>query len=372
MKNIAIIVDKFNPTDGGGYTLQEEILKELANKKLNKKKLFVLYNGKDKTIEYLTQNKFVVIYYNNQVKIDFLKILLKNILPLNFNTVLDKQLNRLEIEFAIFIGSSSCHINKKYIATCWDLMHLTDSKFDEFRNIKNWLNRYLNNKFTYKNAYKIITGTKIGKIDLKKFYKVKDEQIEKIPHPTPSFFENKSRIDKSINKEFIFYPAQFWQHKNHKLLIELMRIIKDKSLNLKLILVGSDKGALNEIKMQIKRYKLRGMIEIKGFVSKKTILNFYRNAFALVYPSFCGPENLPPLEAMASKCPVIVSDIPGHREQLGSSALYANPNNADSFYKQISKLNSNKFRKVLTQRGLKRAKSFKTKNYVDKMIDLIS
>ena len=36
------------------------------------------------------------------------------------------------------------------------------------------------------------------------------------------------------------------------------------------------------------------MIEIKGFVSKKTILNFYRNAFALVYPSFCGPENLPP------------------------------------------------------------------------------
>ena len=75
---------------------------------------------------------------------------------------------------------------------------------------------------------------------------------------------------------------------------------------------------------------------------------------------------------MASKCPVIVSDIPGHREQLGSSALYANPNNADSFYKQISKLNSNKFRKVLTQRGLKRAKSFKTKNYVDKMIDLIS
>ena len=31
-----------------------------------------------------------------------------------------------------------------------------------------------------------------------------------------------------------------------------MRIIKDKSLNLKLILVGSDKGALNEIKMQIK------------------------------------------------------------------------------------------------------------------------
>ena len=40
---------------------------------------------------------------------------------------------------------------------------------------------------------------------------------------------------------------------------------------------------------------------------------------------------------MASKCPVIVSDIPGHREQLGSSALYANPNNADSFYKQISK-----------------------------------
>jgi glycosyltransferase involved in cell wall biosynthesis len=37
--------------------------------------------------------------------------------------------------------------------------------------------------------------------------------------------------------------------------------------------------------------------------------------------STCGPENLPPLEAFALDCPVINTDLPGAREQLGDAAL---------------------------------------------------
>ena len=37
---------------------------------------------------------------------------------------------------------------------------------------------------------------------------------------------------------------------------------------------------------------------------------------------------MPPLEAMESGCPVICSDLPGHREEMGDAAVYINPLNA--------------------------------------------
>ena len=48
----------------------------------------------------------------------------------------------------------------------------------------------------------------------------------------------------------------------------------------------------------------------------------YEGATALVIPTYSGPTNLPPLEATALGCPVIHSDLPEFREQMGEGALY--------------------------------------------------
>jgi glycosyltransferase involved in cell wall biosynthesis len=43
----------------------------------------------------------------------------------------------------------------------------------------------------------------------------------------------------------------------------------------------------------------------------------------MIFPSFFGPDNLPPLEAISFKCPVAVADHPGSREQfLGGVPLF--------------------------------------------------
>ena len=42
----------------------------------------------------------------------------------------------------------------------------------------------------------------------------------------------------------------------------------------------------------------------------------------MVFPSIVGPNNYPPIEAASLGCPVILSDLPGHREQMGNAALY--------------------------------------------------
>ncbi|MFM6269445.1 MAG: glycosyltransferase, partial [Dolichospermum sp.] len=53
--------------------------------------------------------------------------------------------------------------------------------------------------------------------------------------------------------------------------------------------------------------------------------SLYINAFSLAFMSFFGPDNLPPLEAMALGCPVIASKVSGSEEQLGNNALLVNP-----------------------------------------------
>ena len=47
----------------------------------------------------------------------------------------------------------------------------------------------------------------------------------------------------------------------------------------------------------------------------------YTEALALVMPTYFGPTNLPPLEAFQTGTPVLYSDLPGMREQVGDAAI---------------------------------------------------
>jgi glycosyltransferase involved in cell wall biosynthesis len=42
-------------------------------------------------------------------------------------------------------------------------------------------------------------------------------------------------------------------------------------------------------------------------------------------PTLLGPSNIPPIEALLLGCPILCSDLDGHKEILGDSALYFNP-----------------------------------------------
>jgi glycosyltransferase involved in cell wall biosynthesis len=56
----------------------------------------------------------------------------------------------------------------------------------------------------------------------------------------------------------------------------------------------------------------------------------YSHALGLISPSLCEGFGLPPLEARACGCPVLVSDLPVFHEVLGEGARYFDPHSPDS------------------------------------------
>jgi glycosyltransferase involved in cell wall biosynthesis len=138
-----------------------------------------------------------------------------------------------------------------------------------------------------------------------------------------------TEIDKAGDKRkpgLFFYPAQFWPHKNHATLLHAMRILKTMTPTpLKLILTGSDKGNLAYIQSLIDSLELNEEVTIEGFVSHQRIVELYSQCGLFVFPSLIGPDNLPPLEAIAAGAPLLISRIPGHVEQIGEAAKYFDP-----------------------------------------------
>jgi glycosyltransferase involved in cell wall biosynthesis len=90
-----------------------------------------------------------------------------------------------------------------------------------------------------------------------------------------------------------------------------------------LVLVGANKGNAAHIAAVARALGIADRVHFPGFVRRGELKAIYRRATALVFPSLLGPNNLPPQEAALLDCPMVLSDLPGHREQLGDGALYA-------------------------------------------------
>ena len=92
-----------------------------------------------------------------------------------------------------------------------------------------------------------------------------------------------------------------------------------------LVLVGSDKGNRTFVERRAAELGISHKVLFLGFVPTEDLVGLYTNAKALVYPSFSGPENLPPLEAFALGCPATVANYRGAEEQLGDAAVLFDP-----------------------------------------------
>ncbi|MEW6418732.1 MAG: glycosyltransferase family 1 protein [Nitrospirota bacterium] len=125
----------------------------------------------------------------------------------------------------------------------------------------------------------------------------------------------------------------------------------------KLLLVGFKGWGNSEILGLLN--KLRGNVEYLGYVDTEELTNLYRGASCFAYPSLYEGFGLPPLEAMACGCPVVVSNVASLPEVCGDAACYVDPYNVENIAEGIRKVLTDKTLKLsLIEKGLERAKLF--------------
>lgn len=105
--------------------------------------------------------------------------------------------------------------------------------------------------------------------------------------------------------------------------------------------------------------KLANRVMVLDYLDTQKLALAYNLASALAYPSLYEGFGLPPLEAMACGCPVVVSNVAALPEVCGDAAVYVDPNDTQSIAAGMQRVLSDEtLRSDLIERGLRRAKNF--------------
>lgn len=175
--------------------------------------------------------------------------------------------------------------------------------------------------------------------------------------------------DKTKRGKALLYVGARAIHKNFGLVLDLLAGSVASGMGLSLEVLGGGAPTSAERK-RIVQLDIADRIHFLGPQALDGVRSAYRRAFALVYPSFYEGFGIPPLEAMASGCPVLCSDRSSLPEVVGDAALSFDPMNLDAAEEALRKVSEDQTRNRLIQAGLARAAQFSSKTMVKNTIEV--
>jgi len=197
----------------------------------------------------------------------------------------------------------------------------------------------------------------VGKEHVIESYNVDESRIHVLPYVAPSYvYEYRDKPVAlgryRLPERYIYYPAQLWKHKNHLGLMKAMVILKERDMVVNAVFTGSRENGSEEFFQAVGDFGIKDQVYYLSYVTDEEIVALYKQAVALVMPTFFGPTNIPQLEAFALGCPVLTSNIYGIPEQVGDAALLFNPDDANDIADKIASVYCNeKARKTLIEKG---------------------
>lgn len=257
-----------------------------------------------------------------------------------------RELRALACETWIFPAQESLTYQvpgSRAIGTIHDLMHRYEPHFPEVSaRFRHAIREHRFGNIARRSAA-VLVDSEVGREHVVESYHVPRERIWPLPYVAPSYLRDTTpRADfdahYGLPARFVFYPAQFWPHKNHLSLLEAISIVANAHPDIALVLSGGKRHSFEQVRAHAKALGLEAKVFFVGYVPDADLAGFYKRARALVMPTFFGPTNIPPLEALALGCPAIVSGIYGMSEQSGDAALYFNPNCPKEMAAQITRV----------------------------------
>ncbi len=325
----------------------------------DKNKYFIFVNEDNfEWFANITNSNFKIIKLSNYSKIKFMRVLWEQfILPLYCVT---KKIDLLH----------SPGFTLPFIKTCKQAVTIHDMTFFNYPEHHTFLKRIyfpMMIKHAAKRADLIFADSENTKQDIIKILKVKPDEIQTVHLGVEDIFfekrnekETKRILSKyNINKKYLLFVGTIEPRKNIATLISAFAKLPREDLDL--VICGKLGWMYDEIFSLIKKEGISEQVKLLGFVPDEDLPSLYANSEVFVYPSFYEGFGLPVIEAMASGCPVITSNLSSTKEIAGESAMLIDPNDQEELIQAIKNLLANdKMRQNLIKKGRLRAKEFTT------------
>jgi glycosyltransferase involved in cell wall biosynthesis len=244
-----------------------------------------------------------------------------------------------------------CIGDHPFIVTVWDLDHRDHPDFPEAYADRVFERRERFLGITLTRALAVIANSPSNASRIASLYQVDRRRIIELPFlPSRavrqyaagmgSMTVEGARRKYDLPDRYVFYPAYYSFSKNHLYLLEgMLELERRHGIILQAVFCGGgDPGDQARVEQQVQALDLTARVHFLGLVPDEDTPPLYEGALALVMPTYSGPANLPPLEAVTLGCPVIYSDLAGCREQMGDAALYCDLSDPSSLAGHLAAL----------------------------------
>lgn len=185
-------------------------------------------------------------------------------------------------------------------------------------------------------ANHVICVSKSTKNDLINILGIDEEKIS-VVHLGVDIAAFSYKIKSKIKKPFLLYVGNRNGYKNFNGFIKAFASCNKIKSEFNIIAFGGGKLSLSESQLIKKNGLLENqVIQISGGDDK--LIELYQQAAAFIFPSKYEGFGLPPLEAMASNCPVISSNTSSMPEVINQAGEYFDPLNIESIRDAIKKV----------------------------------
>lgn len=174
--------------------------------------------------------------------------------------------------------------------------------------------------------------------------------------------KSKYKIKESF--DYVFFPAQFWKHKNHRRVINAFSEIVKKYSNTKLIITGRKSREYDNIMTQINKLNLKENILHLENIDQADMPYFFKNSILTIAPTLHESISIPVFEAFYFKSPVCASGILAIKDQVSNAGLQFDPTDEASIFKSLDlMISSYDLRQDFKLKGQQRLEFFSHERY---------
>lgn len=245
-----------------------------------------------------------------------------------------------------------------------------------------------------KKASRIIAVSQSTKNDIQHFFKTSQGKIAVIGCAAGDVYRpidreslEEYRKKNNIPERFILAVGTLEPRKNYEAIIKSFHRLHKKNPDLHLSIVGGKGWHYRKIFDLITHLGIQmdnrmntqttiqenseAKIHFFGYMKEEDLARLYNLAEVFAYPSFYEGFGIPPLEAMQSGCPVVVSNTSSLPEVVGDAGKKIDPHDLDALTNTLEEvLKKKEVRKQMSQSGQIQAQKFSWKKTTNDILQL--